>query len=293
MNAAPDAELVLDPKAELGEGPVWDARASCLWFVDILRGRVHRFDPATQALATYEVGCMVGAVAPTEAGDLVLAVHDGFARLDLATGQVRMIAEVEADRPDQRMNDGKCDAAGRFWAGTMALDERAGAGALYRLDPDGRARPMLHHVSISNGLDWSDDGRLMYFIDSPTQSVDVFDFDLATGAIANRRTWLRIGAVHGMPDGLTLDADGYVWVSLWGGGGVRRYAPDGRLDSVVRLPTMYPTSCTFGGPDLRDLYITTATIRLSDTERVDQPQAGGLFRCRPDVGGRPANRFKG
>jgi sugar lactone lactonase YvrE len=293
MISASDAELVLDPKAELGEGPVWDVRASCLWFVDILRGRVHRFDPATQALGTYEVGCMVGAVAPAEAGDLVLAVHDGFARLDPATGQTRMIAEVEADRPDQRMNDGKCDAAGRFWAGTMALDERAGAGALYRLDPDGRARAMLHHVSISNGLDWSDDGRLMYFIDSPTQSIDVFDFDLATGSIANRRTWLRIGPAHGMPDGLTLDADGYVWVSLWGGGGVRRYAPDGRLDAVVGLPTMYPTSCTFGGPDLRDLYITTATIRLSDSERADQPQAGGLFRCRPGAGGRPANRFKG
>jgi sugar lactone lactonase YvrE len=288
-----DAELVFDARAELGEGPVWDTEASCLWFVDILRGRVHRFDPVTQSLRTYDVGCMVGAVAPTEAGDLVLAVHNGFARLDLSTGHVRMIADVEADRPDQRMNDGKCDAAGRFWAGTMALDERAGAGALYRLDPGGRVDVMVAYVSISNGLDWTDDGRLMYFVDSPTQSIDVFDFDLAAGTIANRRSLLRIGPAHGTPDGLTLDADGYIWVSLWGGGAVRRYAPDGRLDAVIRLPTTYATSCTFGGPDMRDLYITTATIRLSDKERVNQPQAGGLFRCRPAVGGRPAHRFKG
>ena len=293
MISVNDAELVIDPKAELGEGPVWDASARCLWFVDILRGRVHRFEPNSNNLTTLDVGRMVGALSPTEAGDLVLAVHDGFARFDPANGRLSMIADVEADRPDQRMNDGKCDAAGRFWAGTMALDERDGAGALYRLDPSGEVHTMLRHVSISNGLDWSDDGRLMYFVDSPTQSIDVFDFDLASGTIANRRTWLRIGPVHGMPDGLTLDAEGYVWVSLWGGGGVRRYAPDGRLDAVVQLPTMYPTSCTFGGADLGDLYITTASIRLSDSERADQPQAGGLFRCRPAVGGRPPHRFKG
>jgi sugar lactone lactonase YvrE len=293
MISVHDAELVLDYQAELGEGPVWDAEASRLWFVDILRGRVHRFDPATSALETFEVGCMVGAVAPAEDGNLVLAVHDGFARFDPITQRLTMIADVEADRPDQRMNDGKCDAAGRFWAGTMALDERDGAGALYRLDPGGQTHRMLRHVSISNGLDWSDDGRLMYFVDSPTQSIDVFDFDLAAGTIANRRSLLRIGPAHGMPDGLTLDAAGYIWVSLWGGGGVRRYAPDGTLDSIIRLPTTYPTSCTFGGPDFRDLYITTATIRLSDSERVNQPQAGGLFRCRPAVGGRPPSRFKG
>src|SRR5262249_13029207 len=200
-----DAELVLDAQAELGEGPVWDPSSSCLLFVDILRGRVHRFNPATGALQAFDVGQFVGAVAIAESGDLVLAVRDGFARMNLSSGHVEMIAEVEADRPDQRMNDGKCDAEGRFWAGTMALDERGGAGALYRLDPDGQVHTMLRHVSISNGLDWSSDDRLMYFIDSPTQSVDLFDFDLTSGAITNRRSLVRVGAVHGLPDGLTLD----------------------------------------------------------------------------------------
>src|SRR5207249_11709210 len=135
---------------------------------------------------------MVGAVAPTERGDLVLAVHDGFARLDLATGRVTMIADVEADRPDHRMNDGKCDPAGRFWAGTMALDEREGAGALYRLDPDGRVHTMLRGVTISNGLDWTDDDRAMYYVDSGAHSVDVFDFDRSSGSIANRRTLVSV-----------------------------------------------------------------------------------------------------
>ena len=288
-----DAELALDAKTELGEGPVWDARAACLYFVDILRGHVHRYDPATQAVRTFHAGQPVGAVAPTEAGDLVLAVRDGFARLNLESGRVTPIAAVEIDRPDLRMNDGACDRAGRFWAGTMALDERPEAGALYRLDGDGRVETMLRPVSISNGLDWSADDRLMYFIDSPTQSVDVFDFDLESGAIANRRAFVRIPVQQGVPDGLTVDADDHVWVSLWRGSAVHRYTPDGALDLVVRLPVTHPTSCAFGGPGLRDLYITTAAIRLDARERERQPHAGGLFCCRPGFAGRAPYRFRG
>jgi sugar lactone lactonase YvrE len=291
--SAAAAELALDVRAELGEGPVWDPAASALYFVDILRGLVHRFDPATQGLRTYEVGSAVGAVALTDRGDLALALCDGFARMDLSSGAVEMVAEVEADKTDQRMNDGSCDAAGRFWAGTMALDERADAGALYRLDPDGRVQTMIARVSISNGIDWSDDGRLMYYIDSPTQSVDVFDFDLASGRIANRRSFVRIDPADGTPDGLTLDAEGFVWVALWGGSAVRRYASDGTLDSIVTVAAPHVTSCAFGGHDLGDLYITTARIKLSDAERARQPLAGGLFRTRPGVSGRPSYRFKG
>lgn len=292
MNA--DVVLAVDAKAELGEGPMWDSAVGCLYFVDILRGRVHRFDPATGVRRLYDISgdvVSVGAVAPTEDGNLVLAVRDGFARLTLDSGTVTKIADVDVDRPDLRMNDGKCDPAGRFWAGTMALDERAGAGALYRLDADGSVQTMIQHVTISNGLDWSSDCRTMYYIDSPTREIALFDFDVATGAIGNRRTFARIPRGEGVPDGMTLDADGFAWVALWGGGAVHRYAPDGSRDRVVRLPTAYPTSCAFGGADLGDLYITTATIKLSDRERIDQPSAGGVFRCRPGVRGRPANRF--
>ena len=286
-------DLVLDIQAELGEGPVWDPAASCLYFVDIMRGRVHAFEPATAAVRTCEIGAPVGAVAPTGRGDLLLAVRDGFARLDPSSGRVEMIAEVEADQPDHRMNDGKCDASGRFWAGTMALDEHEGAGALYRLDPDGRVHTMIDRVSISNGLDWSDDGRLMYYVDSPTQAIDVFDVDPGSGTIANRRSFARIDPVDGTPDGLTIDTDGFVWVALWGGGAVRRYAPDGTLDSIVRVAATYVTSCAFGGGDLGDLYITTARIKLTEAERVTEPLAGGVFRARPGVRGRAPHRFGG
>jgi sugar lactone lactonase YvrE len=152
---------------------------------------------------------------------------------------------------------------------------------------------MLEHVSISNGLDWSDDGRLMYYVDTPTGSIDVFDFDVAEGAIANRRSLARVEAGAGWPDGLTLDADGYLWVALWSGGAIRRYAPDGALDRVVPVPVSHPTSCAFGGRDLGDLYVTTAATALTPDARLREPLAGGLFRCRPGVRGRPAHRFKG
>jgi sugar lactone lactonase YvrE len=286
-------ECPLDVQTELGEGPVWDARAARLYFVDILRGLVHQYDPALGEARVYDVHTMVGAVAPTDSGHLVLAVRDGFARLDLDTGGVRPIAAVEPARPDVRMNDGKCDPAGRFWAGTMALDERPNAGALYRLDPDGGVHTMLRDVTISNGLDWSGDGRLMYFIDTPTQSVDVFDFDVATGTIANRRTMVHIPPDQGAPDGLTLDADDGIWVSLWAGGAVHRYAPDGTLDRVLRLPVTHSTSCAFGGGDLGDLYITTASVALTSDQRKAQPLAGRLLRCRPGPRGRAARRFAG
>jgi sugar lactone lactonase YvrE len=293
MAAPVAADLFLDARAELGESPVWDEAGRCLYFVDILRGHVHRIDIATRASRLCRLDRPVGAVAVTDAGDLVVAMQGGFARLDPATGVVRPIASVDADLHDIRMNDGKCDAAGRFWAGTMALDERPRAGNLYRLDGDGRVHTMLRGVSISNGLDWSDDGRVMYFIDSPTRSVDAFECDPSSGAIANRRTVVRIARGHGVPDGMTLDADGCLWVALWGGGAVHRYTPDGTLDTVVTVPTTYPTSCAFGGSDLQDLFVTTAAIKLSERERGEQPQAGGIFAARPGVAGRRAHRFKG
>src|SRR5262249_29830950 len=264
----------------------------CLYFVDILRGRVHRAcgDATSRNLP---VGRMVGAAALTDAGDLVLAAQGGFARLDPDSGAVRAIASVDADRADVRMNDGKCDPQGRFWAGTMALDERPHAGRLYRLDARGAVETMLSNVSISNGLDWTSDGGVMYFIDSPTQIVDAFDFDGASGGIANRRPVVHVDPRHGVPDGLTLDADGCLWVALWGGAAVHRYTPDGALDAIVPVPTGYPTSCAFGGSDLRDLFITTASVKLSVRDRAAQPSAGGIFVARPRVRGRTAHRFKG
>jgi sugar lactone lactonase YvrE len=293
MTERVEAELALDSYAELGEGPLWDERERCLYFVDILRGHVHRFEPARGSVSTYPINQSVGAAGLTERDGLILAVRDGFAWLDFETGDVTMVADVERDKPDLRMNDGSCDAAGRFWAGSMALDERTGAGTLYRLEPDGSVAASVRPVTVSNGIDWSGDNRLMYYIDSPTRRVDVFDFDIATGEIANRRPFVHVPRQSGFPDGLTVDADDHVWVALWKGGAVHRYAPDGSLSTIVDVPVSHPTSCCFGGADLRDLYITTAYVALDAAERTKQPRAGGLFRCRPGVAGRSPHRFRG
>ncbi|MET0554879.1 MAG: SMP-30/gluconolactonase/LRE family protein [Vicinamibacteria bacterium] len=286
-------ELALAAHAELGEGARWDERSQRLFWVDILQGRVHAFAPADGSCRSWSVGQPVGALGVREAGGLVLALRDGFATLDLGTGALSWIARVEDDRLSQRMNDGRCDAAGRFWAGTMAFDPSPGTGALYRLDAGGRVTTVLSGLTISNGLDWSPDGRALYFVDSGTQRVDLFDFDPVAGALSNRRPFVEVPSAAGMPDGLVVDADGLVWVALWGGGALHRYATDGALAEVVTLPVSHPTSCAFGGPDLQDLYVTSATVELTPAALSRQPYAGGLFRLRPGVAGRAGHRFAG
>jgi len=291
--SAADVEVVLDARAELGEGPRWDPGEQRLLWVDIMAGRVHAFRPDKGACRNVGVGKPVGALAGARDGSLVLAVADGFARLDFKSGATTMLAAVEADRPQNRMNDGACDPAGRFWAGTMALDESPGQGALYRLDPDLTVHTMVTSVTISNGIDWSLDGRRMYYVDSPTRRIDVFDLDGQSGGITNRRPFATIPAEAGIPDGLTVDADGFVWLALWGGAALRRYAPDGTLERTVPLPVSHPTSCAFGGAALDELYVTSARRPLSVEERKREPEAGSLLRLRPGVKGRPANLFGG
>jgi sugar lactone lactonase YvrE len=288
-----EAELALDARAELGEGPVWDSELGRLIWVDITGERVHRFDPLTGDDETTAVGQPVGAASPRIPDGLVLAVRDGFVFLDLERARLELVAEVEAETPGNRMNDGKCDAAGRFWAGTMPFAGNRPSGALYRLDSDLSVSRMLDGVTISNGIAWSPDGRSMYYIDSPTYRVDVFDYDVDAGEIAKRRTLFELPADGGLPDGMTVDAEGLLWIAFWGVGAVRRYTPDGLLAAVVELPVSLVTSCAFGGPDLADLYITSASGPLSPEQAVDQPAAGGLFRARPGVSGLPHHRFLG
>jgi sugar lactone lactonase YvrE len=287
-----DVELVLDAHAALGEGPIWLPADNMLAWVDITGHRVHRFDPATGRDESFDVGQPVGAVAPRASGGLAMALRDGFGLLDTATGRVEMIADTEADNPGNRMNDGKCDSEGRFWAGTMAFDSRPGAGALYRLDRDHVVTRMLSDVTVSNGIDWSLDNRTMYFVDSQS-GLDAFDYEPTGGQITNRRRIVTIPADLGAPDGMTLDSEGYLWVAIWGGWMVRRYAPDGRIDREIRVPVARTSSCAFGGPDYADLYITTASPEPGSDEHASQPHSGGLFRVRPGVTGRPPNLYRG
>lgn len=279
-----NADLALDAKAELAEGPCWLADRGLLAWVDITPGLVHLFDPSTAADRTLEIGQPVGAVVPADDGHLALAVRDGFALLDPDDGTIEMLAEAERELPQNRMNDGKCDAAGRFWAGTMALDGRPGAAALYRLDPNRHVERMVAGVGISNGLGWSRDNRLMYYIDTLLGRVDVFDFDLTSGAIENRRLFAEVQG-GGAPDGMAVDADGGLWVAVWGGAKVLHFLPDATLAAEIALPVSQVTSCCFGGPELRDLYITTAWQGLTDDSRSREPLAGGIFRSQPGVRG--------
>jgi sugar lactone lactonase YvrE len=285
-----DAELVTKADAELGEGPVWDARSSRLAWVDILSTRILLTDVGTGETDVIQAPLQVGAIAPRAAGGFVAALQDGF--WVVGDGPPRRIAAIAEARPELRFNDGKCDPAGRFWAGTMAYDQAPGAGALYRLVAGGQATRMLDHVTISNGLAWSLDGATMYYVDTPTQRIDAFSFATATGEISNRRPAVQIAAELGKPDGMTIDAEGGLWVALWGGAAVHRYL-EGRLDRVIRLPVSQPTSCAFGGADLDELYVTSAWEGLSSTEREAQPLAGAVFRVRPGVRGLPAAVFAG
>ncbi len=289
-----NVELVLDAHARVAEGPVWDDVSGTLVWVDIMGNAVHRYDPARDRDKALDVGQPVGAAVLRRDGNgLVLALRDGFGVLDEKAGQVEMVAAVEADVPTNRMNDGKCDPAGRFWAGTMPFDPPPGSarGALYRMDKDFQVTAVVSGVTLSNGMDWSPDGRHMYYIDSMTQGVDVFDFDAATGSLGQRQRLITVAPEEGLPDGMTVDAEGGLWVALHGSGSIRRYTPNGHVDRVVRVPPTMVTCCAFGGPDLTDLYITTMTFGMSEEARRAQPLAGAIFRCRPGVHGRPPHRF--
>lgn len=286
-------EIVLDAGATVGEGPVWDESSDELVWVDIPRHLLHWLRPTDGRLESFDAGQPVGAVALRSSGGLVLALRDGFGLLDRPSGELRLACAVEMDLSANRMNDGGCDPVGRFWAGTMALDGSPGAGALYCLDRDLCATQVLADLSISNGIAWTGDDRTMYFIDSATNGIDAFDYTPTSGSIGNRRRLIDVSPGDGLPDGMTLDAEGFLWVAIWDGGAVRRYAPDGTLDLVVELPAAQITSCAFGGAGLDELYITSASDGLSDQQRREQPHAGAVFRVRPGVSGLPTRRFAG
>ena len=281
-----DLEVVVDGRALLAEGPVWDARDGSLLWVDILRREVHRYDGDDRVVA--RLADTVGAVAVRSRGGLVAATGMGVALLDGAATE--WIATV--DRGD-RMNEAKCDPAGRLWAGTLTNEHRPGASGLYRLDERRRVEPVLEDVTLSNGIGWSPDGCTMYYVDTPTEAVDAFEFDPATGAISGRRPFVDLHDVPGRPDGLTVDAEGAVWVAMARGWAVRRFLPDGSPDTVVDVPAFKVTSCTFGGPALDELYVTTACFGLDERELAAQPHAGAVFRCRPGVTGLPAAEYAG
>ncbi len=287
------AELILDIQATLGEGALWDSRRHELLWVDIEGRNVHRFDPDTGRDEAIDVGQKVGTVVPRARGGWMVALHRGIAALEPGRGERMVVANPELHVTDNRFNDGKCDPAGRFWAGTISQSRQADA-CLYCLDTDLSLRRILTGVVNSNGLAWSLDAKTMYYIDTGTHRIDAFDYDVNTGDIHNRRTVVDVPEEAGKPDGMTIDAEGMLWVAHWGGGSVNRWDPaSGRLVQAIELPASRATSCAFGGADLATLYITTARIGMTDEELAAQPHSGGLFVARPGVPGVNAFEFAG
>lgn len=284
-----DPERVLRARARLGEGPVWDAATGTLLWVDIYDHRVHRFDPATGDDRAWEVGDTAGAVRPARDGRLLVALRHRVALLDPRSGALETLAEIEPGRADARLNDGACDARGRFWIGSMSRE--TGGGALYRVDPDGTVRRMETGLTISNGLGWSPDGGTFYLTDSPAQLIHAYDFDVEAGTLSNRRVFKDLKGEDGFPDGLAVDAEGGVWSARFAGSAVFRYDAAGRETERIPLPVPKVTSCAFGGAGLRDLYVTSASVGLSEEEIEDAFDSGDLFRVRVDVAGLPAHPF--
>jgi sugar lactone lactonase YvrE len=289
VRAGEAAEPAGDVTAILGEGPYWVPEESCLLWVDIPSGLLHRTAVPSGETVTTEVAA-ISAAFPALGGGTLIAGGNRLALLpDSASGEGgtgRTVAEVPA-REGVRFNDASVDPAGRVWAGTMHTGETEPVGVLYRLDR-GRLTSVVTGVTVSNGLCWSPDGSRMYYADSPKRQVDMFDYDPATGEAFQRRVFADLRGMGGLPDGLTVDADGCVWVAMFGGGALRRFTPSGQLDAVLPLPVAKPTSCAFAGPDLAELYVTTASVDLTDAERASQPLAGRLLRLRPGPVGLPS-----
>lgn len=280
-------QLLLDARAELGEGPFWDARTQTLHWLDILNKRIYA-GPDLLAQLDEFIGC----AAPRADGGLILALKNSI--VDLKPGSIKPAVLAALSEPvNNRLNDGKCDPAGRFLAGSMDLNESAPTGALYSFDGKTITK-LLSGITISNGLTWSPDHQTFYYTDTPTRQVTAFDYDLATGQVANPRPAVRVPDGLGWPDGMTSDTDGNLWIAMWGGAQVTKWDPrTGHLLDQIPMPVLQPSSCIFGGADLNELYVTSARKGLGQADLAKYPLSGGLFKIDTDVTGVPTFQFRG
>jgi sugar lactone lactonase YvrE len=283
-------EVAVRGADQLGECPIWDERAGVLWWVDS-RGPALKCLDSAGRVTERRLPEPVGSIAFRERGGMLAALQSGIHFLDPASGHLMPAAQPEKHLPENRFNDGRCDRAGRFWAGTMCDVRRDPVGSLYRLDADLRCTPLRNAVIIPNSLAWSPDGRTMYFADTMRHLIWRYDYDPATGAATGERVF--VDATPGRPDGSCVDADGCLWNAEYGAGRVVRYTPDGKLDRAIALPVTNPTCCCFGGTDLSVLYVTSATQRLTPEDLAKQPLAGSLFALRPGARGLAESRFAG
>jgi len=288
-------DCVLRSQAILGESPIWDPHDKVLFWVDIEAHDIYRFHPESGLNDTFHLPQIVSSVALRQQGGLLVTLKDSFAFYDPDTGKLDLLGSPQLDMSESRFNDGKCDRQGRFWAGTMDLVKYdAPSGNLYRFNPDRSITRTLSQVRLSNGLGWSPDNRVMYFAESFRHCIHAFDFDPAEGILSNQRVFASVDENStGVPDGLTVDAEGCVWNAQPGLSQVVRYNPSGKVECIIELPVPRPTSCIFGGENLDVLYVTSATETLTAEQLARAPLSGGLFAVVPGVRGLPEPRFDG
>jgi sugar lactone lactonase YvrE len=285
-------EEVLRHRCELGEAPFWDIETGTLLSVDINGGEVHRFDPRSGQNTTTSFAAPLSFAIPTRGDSLIIGLQHEVIEVG-PNGDRSVLSSVEMSQERNRLNDAKCDPAGRLLFGSMSVDREPGKASLYSLDHSGTTKRMLSGLTLANGLDWNLTYDSLFFIDSCSQKVDLFDYDPDSGSLSNGRTFVRIDENKGLPDGLVVDAEGGVWVCLFGGSAIHRYSAEGRLDDVITLPVSCPTSPTFGGEYLDTMYVTTSRHRLSEERRESELLAGAILSFKPGVAGRPASRFCG
>jgi len=274
----------------LGEGPVWNPDEEALYWVDIMSKRLQRWHPESETYTWWTLPSEIGSYALREKGGAIVALKDGFHFLDLDSGELSAVHDPEADLDGNRFNDGKCDRQGRFWAGTMGSGD-APTGAFYRLDAGLECQTIRTGVGVSNGLGWSPDNTTMYYTDSSLQTIFAFDYDADMGTLSGERIFAEVK--DGFPDGLTVDSEGHIWSATWDGWRINRFAPDGTLVAEIEMPVQRPTSCMFGGKNLDELFITSASVGLSDEEKSKQPEAGHVFKLQTDIKGLPESKFAG
>jgi sugar lactone lactonase YvrE len=293
MDNALQPEIVLDHICKLGEGPVWDAASNSILWLDILKGEIHQFNTNTKQHSIFTAGEMIGCIAPREQGGFIAGLENGIGFIDVENNEVKHLINPE-EGLNNRFNDGKADAAGRFWVGSMSKTEEENMGNLYMFDTDFSIHKKLEHVSISNGLAWNADNTILYYINTPTNYIFAFDFDMETGSINNQRVVVDLTHEKGFADGMTIDEEGMLWVAFYDGWRVARYNPGtGDLIQQIDLPVANVTCCTFGGTDLTDLYITTASKDMSKEALQQQPHAGKLFVVKnTGIKGTLSKKFK-
>jgi L-arabinonolactonase len=283
---------VANTRDVLGEVPRWHPRERALYWIDAFKPAIHRLDPVSGALASWTPPEKLGSFAPRAGGGLLIAGRNGLALYDPASGGLDRIADPEAGGAVNILNDGRCDRRGRFWVGSMSKMITSASGRLYRL-ARGQLDALDDNIWVANGVCWSPDDTKMYFADSHVKTIFVYDFDLAGGTIGPRRVFAAMGERPGVPDGSSVDADGFVWNAVFDAGCLVRYAPDGRIDRTVALPVSRPTACAFGGNDLATLYVTTARFRLAPDRLAAETHAGGLLALDVGVRGLPEPMYAG